>query len=148
MPMPMRPRRPVPQSFRGIPIGRSHNYCNCFRITSLAGPHPLNPIESHPCKNTGEGTLVSPPFTDHEATASSPFPHRAQTRAVSSLECALASKHRVLPDFGRNWRPASPLECAVTRFDPRKSFRMRTYRKKGGGAAARLAAQSSLELAI
>ncbi len=34
---------------------------------------------------------------------------------LSPLECAVTSKHRVLPGFGRNCPPATPLECAVTK---------------------------------
>ena len=41
------------------------------------------------------------------------------TPEISSLECALTSKHRVLPGFGRNRPSVTPLECALT--------------KKGGG---------------
>src|SRR5438067_9511034 len=34
---------------------------------------------------------------------------------LSPLECAVTSKHRVLPGFGRNCPSATPLECALTK---------------------------------
>src|SRR5215472_6845062 len=42
-------------------------------------------------------------------------------------------KHRVLPGFGRSCGWLSLVECALAKRGPRKSFRMRTYKKRGGG---------------
>ena len=54
-------------------------------------------------------------------------------RGLSPLECALTSKHRVLPGFGRNCPSVTPLECAVAKARLRNSFRMRSYKKRWGG---------------
>jgi hypothetical protein len=51
---------------------------------------------------------------------------------LSLLECALADKHRVLPAFSRNRRPATSLECALPRVLLHKLFRMRSSEKTGG----------------
>src|SRR5437762_9274483 len=55
---------------------------------------------------------------------------------LSPLECAVTSKHRVLPGFGRSCPPITPLECALTKRSPRNPFRMRTYKKSGGRGVA------------
>ena len=52
---------------------------------------------------------------------------------LSPLECAVTSKHRVLPGFGRSCPRVSLLECALTKRGPRNPFRMRTYEKRWGG---------------
>ena len=53
--------REVPQNLRGTGLGRLRNSRNPFRITSLAGPHPLTSMESHPYKKTGGGGTLSSP---------------------------------------------------------------------------------------
>src|SRR5690242_6333426 len=57
------------------------------------------------------------------------------THWLSALECALISKDRVLPCFSRNCRFATPLECTFMKSGARKSFKMRTYRKRRGGGS-------------
>src|SRR5947207_478755 len=51
---------------------------------------------------------------------------------LSPLECAVTSKHRVLPGFGRSCPSVTSLECALTKGSPRKHFIMRGHRKSGG----------------
>src|SRR5438045_1133709 len=51
---------------------------------------------------------------------------------LSPLECAVPSKHRVLPGFGRSCPSVTSLECALTKGSPRNPFRMRSYKKSGG----------------
>src|SRR5579859_5392229 len=51
----MRPRRAVSKNLRATFLTARGNCSNFLRITSLADPHPLTPIESHPYKNSGEG---------------------------------------------------------------------------------------------
>ena len=71
------------------------------------------------CNVGGVFSYSDPPqITDHEP--------------VTSLECALTSQLRVLPVFGRNCRPVSPLKCALAKRGPRNLFRMRSYEKTGG----------------
>src|SRR5947208_1634193 len=60
------------------------------------------------------------------------FQRRTLKRSLTPLECAVTSKHRVLPGFGRNCPPATPLECAVTKTRPRNPFRMRSSEKRWG----------------
>ena len=50
---------------------------------------------------------------------------------LSPLECAVPSKHRVLPGFDRNCPSVSPLECAVTQIDAVTSLEC-ALTKKGG----------------
>jgi hypothetical protein len=49
--------------------------------------------------------------------------------SLSPLECALVDKHRVLPGFGRDRPPTTPLFSALTGSPTRKIFRIRTYKK-------------------
>lgn len=56
----MRGHLGVPQSLRVTLLCGPHNSCNSLRITSLADPHTLTPIESHPYEKTGEGGTLSP----------------------------------------------------------------------------------------
>ena len=51
---------------------------------------------------------------------------------LTPLECAVPSKHRVLPGFGRNCPSVSPLECAVAK-TPRVTPLECAVPKKGGG---------------
>src|SRR5215471_15894351 len=70
------------------------------------------------------------------ACTASPLFHQSPVinhESLTPLECALTSKHRVLPGFGRNRPPVTSLESALTKRGARKSFRMRTYKKQGGG---------------
>ena len=58
--------------------------------------------------------------------------------SLNPLECAVLSKHRVLPCFSRNRAPTSTLECALARALIHKSFRMRSSEKSGGMGYSRL----------
>jgi len=66
------------------------------------------------------------------------FQCRTLKRSLTPLECAVTSKHRVLPGFGRNCRRITPLECAVTKTRPRNPFRMRSSEKRWGYPGAPL----------
>ena len=67
----MRGHRGVPQSHRGTLLATPRNSRNSFRITSLAGPHTLTLIESHPYKKQGRGVRS---FTSlHSSVDSSKF---------------------------------------------------------------------------
>ena len=52
---------------------------------------------------------------------------------ISPLECAVTSKHRVLPGFGRSCPPVTPLECAVTQIDAVSPLECALTKKVGGG---------------
>src|SRR5438105_10714684 len=52
---------------------------------------------------------------------------------LSPSECAVTSKHRVLPGFGRNCPPATPLECAVTQIDAVTPLECAVTKKWGEG---------------
>ena len=52
--------------------------------------------------------------------------------SLNPLECAVLSKHCVLPCFSRNRAPTSTLECALARALIHKSSRMRSSEKSGG----------------
>src|SRR5437762_249971 len=52
---------------------------------------------------------------------------------ISPLECAVTSKHRVLPGFGRSCPPATPLECAVTQIGAVSPLECALTKKVGGG---------------
>src|SRR5215467_2156911 len=70
------------------------------------------------------------------ACSDSPLFHQSPLmnhESLTPLVCALTNKHRVLPGFGRNWPPVTPLESALTKRGARKCFRMRTYKKQGVG---------------
>jgi hypothetical protein len=101
-------RREVPKTLRGTPLAARSNSSNSLRITSLAAPRSLTPVESHPYpKNRG-----GPPL---------PFSLFDLPSPLTSLECAV-------PRFGL----LSPLECAVAKMRLRNSFRMRSSEKKWG----------------
>src|SRR5437762_1982845 len=51
---------------------------------------------------------------------------------LSPLECAVTSKHRVLPGFGRSYPPVTSLECAVTQIGAVSPLEC-ALTKKGGG---------------
>src|SRR5215472_11639008 len=73
------------------------------------------------------------------ACSDSPLFHQSPVmnhESLSLLECALTNKHRVLPGFGRNWPPVTPLESALTKRGARKCLRMRTYKKNRGEGGA------------
>ena len=60
------------------------------------------------------GPCVSPqPLRPNFHEINAQFASRMGLRDLSSLECAVAEKYRVLPVFGRNRQYLSPLECAV-----------------------------------
>ena len=54
---------------------------------------------------------------------------------LSPLECAVTSKHRVLPGFGRSCPPVTPLECAVTQIDAVTPLECALTKKGGGGGS-------------
>ena len=54
---------------------------------------------------------------------------------INPLECALTSKHRVLPGFGQNCRRPSPLECAVAKTPPASPLECALTKKWGRGAS-------------
>src|SRR6184192_484454 len=86
-------------------------------------------VRLHACHGS-QVTNHQPPqlCRDSLATRHSPL----ATSPLTPLECAVTSKHRVLPGFGRSCPSVTPLECAVTKRAPRNPFKMRSY-KKGGG---------------
>ena len=99
----------------------------------------------HPRRSPGRdfGAHVSPrPLRPDLHEINAQFASRMGLRDLSSLECAVTEKHRVLPVFNRNRPHLSPLECAVLRIpvtvdskwftEKANSFRMRTYEKTGG----------------
>src|SRR5262250_20723 len=53
---------------------------------------------------------------------------------VNLLESALAGDHRVLAEISRSCLLTSSLESALTSDTHRNSFRIRTYKKPGGGS--------------
>ncbi len=55
---------------------------------------------------------------------------------ISPLECALTSKHRVLPCFGRNCPRVTPLESALTRRRPVTPLECAVPKKVGGGGSS------------
>ena len=89
-----------------VPSGRPplNAYAKSFGLISFTDPHPLTGIESYRYKKGGgEGVT-----RDVRA-----FGRSSAQALSSSLESAVANKHRVLPVFSRN-RPAStPLEATL-----------------------------------
>src|SRR5262249_641017 len=57
---------------------------------------------------------------------------------LSPVQSALAGQFRVLAEIGRSGLPASALESALTDTAQDNSFRIRTYRKLGGGGRSAL----------
>src|SRR5207248_7073481 len=86
------------------------------------------------------------PLTNHQSLPWSRWdsPVRLELLAVNCqlstrltpLECAVPSKHRVLPGFGRNCPSVSPLECAVTQIDAVTPLECAVTKKVGGGGSA------------
>ena len=82
------------------------------------------------------------PLTNHQSLPWSRWdsPLRLEQLAVNCqlstrltpVECAVPSKHRVLPGFGRNCPSVSPLECAVTQIEAVTPLEC-AVPKKGGG---------------
>jgi len=107
---------------------------NPFQITSLAAPRFLTPSKSHRYEKTrGAGGSRCLPIADLCSLISGLY--------LTPLECAVP---RV--------SPVSRLECAVTKTGLRKSFRMRSCKKKWGGGGrfwlTRLAPVASLLLPL
>src|SRR6266404_5182363 len=73
------------------------------------------------------------------------FLHRYLSASLTPSECALTSKHRVLPIFSRNRRRVSALLSALATRASSNLFRIRTYRKLGGGG---LPVRSFLEVEL
>jgi hypothetical protein len=69
----------------------------------------------------------------------SPAPHR-----INPLECALTSKHRVLPGFGRNCRHSSLLECGLAKTPPASPLECALTKKWGRGRGASIATANHL----
>jgi hypothetical protein len=64
---------------------------------------------------------------------------------LSPLKCAVTSKYRVLPGFGRNCPPVSGLECALTKSTSATPLEC-ALTKKGGGGSRRLFRPSTCKL--
>ena len=135
---PLRPnlaptRPPVPPSARTIPS--STTYDPFLRSLSVSSARSVLKACSSRTRtslfvtlcNKSEAQLLSSLTFAHssrkyrDGTKSDVQPSESPTcqrlSALSPLEATLTDKHRVLPCFGRNRPPASPLElCAIPRF--------------------------------
>src|SRR5881398_431667 len=106
--------------------------------------HPFKAPKSHAIRPLPPFLRFSAPF----ASRRDPFPAPGSSRStaghfkdhlnatplrISPLECAVTSKHGVLPGFGRSCPPVTPLECAVTQIDAVTPLEC-ALTKKGEGA--------------
>src|SRR5437660_10973399 len=66
------------------------------------------------------------------------------TSPVIPLECAVTSKHRVLPGFGRSCPTVTPLECAVTQIGAVSPLECALTKKSGGPSGVILSAARDL----
>jgi hypothetical protein len=96
--------------------------------------------------NARQRARRTPPYPSHEEPStfsafslSLSFHESPVTNheSLSSLECALTSKHRVLSGFGRSCPPASPLGCALTQTASVTHLEC-ALTKRGGGTYASL----------
>ena len=86
-------------------------------------------VRLHVCHGAQVTNHQPPQFCgDSLATRHSPLP----TFPVTPLECAVPSKHRVLPGFGRSCPPVTPLECAVTQIGAVSPLECALTKKRGG----------------
>src|SRR5213078_1207718 len=69
------------------------------------------------------------------------------TSPVIPLECAVTSKHRVLPGFGRSCPSVTPLECAVTQIDAVTPLEC-AVTKKGGGEGVQPSRSSNFDFRV
>ena len=112
--------RPV-HSFNPFPFMRFRTLYPQWSISNSFGINHFRTL-SHPTE--GVPSLSGPhesPVTIHES--------------LSPLECALTSKHRVLPGFGRSCPPASPLESALTKTVSANPLECALTKKVGGGGS-------------
>ena len=108
--------------------------------------HPFKAPKSHAIRPLPPFLRFSAPF----ASRRDPFPAPGSSRStagrfedhlnatplrISPLECAVTSKHRVLPGFGRSCPPVTPLECAVTQIDAVTPLECALTKKGGGGGS-------------
>src|SRR5213075_2870441 len=85
-------------------------------------------VRLHVCHGAQVTNHQPPQFCgDSLATRHSPLP----TFPVTPLECAVPSKHRVLPGFGRSCPPVTPLECAVTQIGAVSPLECALTKKRG-----------------
>ena len=100
---------------------RKSNHCHTSKKLLpqlLCLPHIRTPRGIYPLRRS------------HQSSPISPFVTRRYL--VTPLECAVTSKHRVLPGFGRSCPPVTPLECAVTQIDAVTPLECALTKKVGG----------------
>ena len=113
--------------------------CDCALFSATAPSQPLfNQSLPHSFPCNGEGRVSSTAkslITNHSSLATSP---------ITPLECALASKHSVLPGFGRSCPSATPLESALTETTSVNPLEC-AVPKKGGGEGNRPSQRSPMK---
>src|SRR5690348_5085725 len=101
----MRPRRAVSKNLRATFLTARGNCSNFLRITSLADPHPLTPIESHPYKNRGRGYLLASTSQFRPRALTILFATHPRNRALSPIIATLPKTPSASPLFATHPRP-------------------------------------------
>jgi len=101
---------PVSLIIATLPKSSSRNSFVCHTYETPRGPIPF--------RRSQRSSPISPLVT--------------RRYLVTPLECAVTSKHRVLPGFGRNCPPVTPLECAVTQINAVTPLECALTKKVGG----------------
>ena len=122
---------PLP-CFQSLPTTKFRNSCTLTKMQNAPGAWGVFPIFHFHFSSFQSAGARGASLTVRLSAVSCRLSAR-----ISSLECALASKHRVLPGFGRNWPPLTPLECALTKTGPVSPLEC-ALPKKGGGEGVSL----------